>query len=583
MKSKSKLDQAAIQQFFIDHTEKIVMGVLGLAFCYLAYDAVVRPRYAKRPSDLKTLIASATQRIDQGPGEMDQPAKKLIVEPFAAQAEEARKLVVPPAVKPLMINPVSPRRPRGMPNALAARNLIATPGKGALNLNGKQEGKHWIVVTGLVPVKEQKALYDSEFSGCAEQSPELDRPNYGGYFVQRVEVDPANPTTPDWSKAKFIDARFTMADLQAKWGTTFPELVDDEFVLPNVLTFALPPVVDLTWGAEIAHMPEIPLSKNKLAAMAQAQVAPGANMLPIGPPQGRIRGPRGGGRVGEGVAPGGMGGMPGPAPATPRGGRMTPPSRPLGQEGTAEVAQADEPNYLLLRFFDFEVDPGKTYRYRVFLMLFNPNRGIDAKNLSQPTFKSLDYIGQIPEKQKLDEQNYVAWAEPDTKYADWSSPTPIVTVGGDNELLAGKVEIQRGNPEPKGELTVARWIMKTGEKLHTAVSALRGKFIDLPPDRHNPDIDFSTKDTVVDLNGGEQLSRTDKDLTVPGEVLVMTPAGNLVICSELKDEEEVEKLTKPAKQPRDDLHRLHGGGGQLPSPRPKVGASNEGDDLHHGR
>ena len=41
MKSKRKIDTKAIKQFFIDHTEKIVIGAVGLMFLYFAYSAVM--------------------------------------------------------------------------------------------------------------------------------------------------------------------------------------------------------------------------------------------------------------------------------------------------------------------------------------------------------------------------------------------------------------------------------------------------------------------------------------------------------------------------------------------------------------
>ena len=67
MKTKRKIDKKAIQQFFIDHTEKIVIGLVGLLFLYFAYNAVtlqVNDSYKPTPETLKQLTASAQGRND---------------------------------------------------------------------------------------------------------------------------------------------------------------------------------------------------------------------------------------------------------------------------------------------------------------------------------------------------------------------------------------------------------------------------------------------------------------------------------------------------------------------------------------
>ena len=46
------------------------------------------------------------------------------------------------------------------------------------------------------------------------------------------------------------------------------------------------------------------------------------------------------------------------------------------------VASVD---YYLFRYFDFEVEEGKTYQYRVKLLLANPNYGVEERFVEDPT------------------------------------------------------------------------------------------------------------------------------------------------------------------------------------------------------
>ncbi len=48
--------------------------------------------------------------------------------------------------------------------------------------------------------------------------------------------------------------------------------------------------------------------------------------------------------------------------------------------------------YKLLRFFDFSVEPGKSYIYRVSLALKNPNFGVDAGKLEKAESAKEKYL-----------------------------------------------------------------------------------------------------------------------------------------------------------------------------------------------
>ena len=91
MKSKKKFDPKVIQQFFIDHTEKIVIGLVAALFLYFAYSSVELNAngYAKKPDDLKTSTKRAADRIANATKD------PTVVTQFPPYAEEINKFKTP--------------------------------------------------------------------------------------------------------------------------------------------------------------------------------------------------------------------------------------------------------------------------------------------------------------------------------------------------------------------------------------------------------------------------------------------------------------------------------------------------------
>jgi hypothetical protein len=221
-----------------------------------------------------------------------------------------------------------------------------------------------------------------------------------------------------------------------------------------------------------------------------------------------------------------------------------------------------------LRFFDFDVEPGKTYRYRIFLILFNPNFGLDAKVLKNVADGNRDnwYIGH--DKEQRDDQKMIISAEPKVDNMPWSDPTPLVTIPSDQGILAGKVETPHNAVEPQGELYSVRWLPENGERAFTVIEKVkRAQMIDVLPRAsengpRNVKVDFTTNDCVIDMRGGESLSLHDKDkeLTAPGQVLCMDHDGRLVIHDELDDADMIAKFReKPSSSPAPRSRPTEGG------------------------
>jgi len=66
---------------------------------------------------------------------------------------------------------------------------------------------------------------------------------------------------------------------------------------------------------------------------------------------------------------------------------------------------------------------------------------------------------------------------------------------------------------------------------------------DFKPDKE-PEFDFHTGLTLIDFSGGEPLSRKNKQLVAPTRVILMDPAGRLMLQTELDDYEPVAEFKR---------------------------------------
>ena len=271
MKSKKKFDPKVIQQFFIDHTEKIVIGLVAALFLFFAYTSITLNAvdgYSKKPEDLKKATDAASANINNGPHTI-KAEEKTQFPPYAQQVDEFKTPIDPDAYQmPPAWNwkPIAPRRLRGAPEVFAVENLRAVPGRGAVPDAAGSRGRRWIVVTGLIPYKRQLAEYHAKFDGAAWNDPSEDVPKYAGYLVQRAEVTAGSE--PQWSKLMV----FPPADVNKMVGQAAEDVADPRYVNRGV-TSPLPLLVDATWGTDAVSPPQIPLVERKKTIVADAPPA----------------------------------------------------------------------------------------------------------------------------------------------------------------------------------------------------------------------------------------------------------------------------------------------------------------------
>lgn len=202
----------------------------------------------------------------------------------------------------------------------------------------------------------------------------------------------------------------------------------------------------------------------------------------------------------------------------------------------------------LLRFFDFTVEPGKRYTYRVRLVIKDPN---------QPLFATPSVLdGAVLDRLRKSQVNGV----PNRYiYAPWSEPSPAVGIP-----LDGRVRLASTTPGDEGRANLV--VDGFGKAADTGTWVQAAKTKEFPRgavvnfvedseylietqthvDRYDS-FKFLTGITVLDMRGGEKHGRGD--LTAPSRVMVMGPSGNLEIRRELDDAADVQThrniFTKP--------------------------------------
>ncbi len=641
MKVKVKLNVKTLQELLLQNVEKIGLGVVALIFLLMVYSAFNKvDRYDRTPEQLIQAVRQGEKTIEGTPPETD-----LKVQDYASRAERSR---IPIKEKDYVTGnrwdpEIFQKKPlRDAPPLLAAHELrgkadvgafqmITTLEENAAALPGganpigegmfpgglrptmtgsanEVRGQRWIVLTALVPIEKQELAFIEAFRSSKFFDLQNDVPRYLGYWIERVEVaGPSETANIDWKKARKIQSSKAMKEAMSKWAQSGGTEVVEQKYLHERLVFPLAPLVGSQWNENVAHPDEIPILSTGVTGMDMG--------MGMGMPGGRgVMGgefPGGMGRFGG--MPGRMGprglGRPGGMPNAEDDPFNTERNNPLGTDiaDAERIAEQNKPpSNLLLRFFDFNVEPGKHYVYRARLGLHNPNYKLKTTLLNNPT---------LADKYCLK-----------TK---WSDPSSVVSVPRDTRVLAVSVSPGRANRDPTGRVMLAKWVQRRGFLAHDEFSVERGQTINfpdkkfrrvedgnrmrgamgamMPPNQmgleglggmppgagrppaarretgrrneprdprrkprgmkdmmRHPEMPFGemgrmptpmaagtewlvnyySKAIAIDFRGGENLSgRRGSGLTSLGEILLLDAEGNLVVHNELDDRPDRDKIT----------------------------------------
>jgi hypothetical protein len=514
MKVKVKFDLKAIQAFLLQNVEKIGLAVVVCIFFFMVYSAVTGgPSFQKTPAQLNQAIEQGKRKLrETDPNQvlieltgLDRDAYnqtyaegygKKTGDEYIARAAQSQS---PIAEKPYVLNRpideplVETRGLRPQPPLLAAKDLCgkaelgavqetqeikpadpaaadpdkpagqdpgaAGPGMGMGPMAGGAltKGERWIVLTALVPIEKQTQAYNEVYKATQGHDATRDVPAYRGYYVERVEVaSPAEAANPDWKNAKSWNSVKAVREAARKWQSGV-EVVATEY-LHERLVFPLPPLMGRPWGDSVGHPPEIPIQKFGAMGPGMGPIGPGMGPLEPGMGPGMRPGMRPG--MGPGMRPGmGPGGLRGPGSgAAPSKEDPFDNGNPGGPDAGAGAVNdlPKAPDYLLLRFFDFTVEPGKQYVYRVQLALENPNFGLKAAWLKDP--KMADDVNVM---------------------SPWSDPSPAISVPRETRALLASVK--PAGREPTATVLVAKWSENEGKELHKEFSQVgRGQILNFP-------------------------------------------------------------------------------------------------------
>lgn len=114
-----------------------------------------------------------------------------------------------------------------------------------------------------------------------------------------------------------------------------------------------------------------------------------------------------------------------------------------------------EGELILFRYLDFSVEPGKTYRYRVRLVLANPNYGRHVAEAG-----GLQHVVEGP-----------------TRKTEWSDPTGQVTVASDINYFLADVHSSRARLLPTARLDTFQWDSRYGTTMNDILEIRPGQKI----------------------------------------------------------------------------------------------------------
>jgi hypothetical protein len=484
MKPKINFSAAGIVSFFANNGEKIVLGIMLLILLFFLYGAITAKPLddSKSPDAIVRESEQAKKRIsevdfkDSGETVSATDFQKLINEeqkevPMAKLEEhnlwdprlfaELTKRPVPDffPVQELQIASGYALIPYARTDASGHATAAAAPAAAtggakipaSANLPGvRVQGAdvrpvYYAIITGIVPEEKQSLEYKRKFEyairpaerpgpSASSVTPgqsvasSPDEPHYDFFKVQRAEVkNDANDPNLKWVDLDWHSLLPDGGKPEAnKWAAQYPEIVEHNYVFPpeqlpggnlNIfLTWPLPPVYLKYWGLEAAH-PKVPLIKPEGAAEPSTQ--PADNREPTGPleiPGVGIPGLTAGPDTNKAAA---SAATPKPGTAAARGGI------PQEREGVMKNAAP----YRLFRFIDMSAEKGKTYRYRVQLILENPNFNLKVEDLEKPESAKSKY-----------------------SFSPWSEESAVVMIPPEARILADGVTVARGAGESQGKI-----------------------------------------------------------------------------------------------------------------------------------
>ena len=378
----------------------------------------------------------------------------------------------------------------------------------------------FVVVTGLVPLAKQQQEYARRFSQTSYRDPKRDQPIWGEYLVEKAEVKPGGGEDT-WQR---IDLKAVAQRARAEWAGVQQESLPAELFMPTPggggsgqggspppASFAsyclpLPQLAREGWGPETIHPTMLELVRNTWSKPQAAEPQRAAGFDAGGEPPAEQRpdftSNDGDGRTGGEAGPTGV--------ATDGRGAGPDTKEPAG------------PPYRLFRFIDTDVQPGRSYRYRVRLAVWNPNWKLDARHVDA-----------------------AETAAPEKLASQASEPSPAATVPQSGAVLVrslSKAEMKRFKPGVVEAIVLGESVTTGNYALRSAITEVGGLVnvdarLNKPGDTRARGEDIQTDRVVVDMRG-RQADRAEERASgrsplppEPFELLVLNPDGSFEVAS----------------------------------------------------
>lgn len=432
----------------------------------------------------------------------------------------------------------------------------------------------FVMVSALAPFQEQWEEFETSLMNATGYIAERDRPNYFYIQVERAEVtDPKQPADQlKWSLLK----NDLLDKFAEPWTGKVAEAIQNDYV-DELLAYPMPPVPlrDMT---NLLTRSELPIKKEKTNANEVAKAAPTLDIdEEIEGEQnqdGVIR------RRKRSSSPMGSGGMMSMEMTDGEdGGDSSSMGMDMGMDGGMgmdmgmgmPMNQIKVVDYKLVRFFDFTAKEGKRYRYRVRLLLEDPN--FPEKEEMMPNIRTLDEKASkrvsalLAANPATDGKRSKGWY----RFTDWSEPTDIVHVAPRRHMLGGTAiaaeqkrikktdhEILFDWTEPTGKFLPVLWDKRLASDVPGETEVSRGSVLNFKQDVAVPhpltnvlktvkEHQFKTDAFVVDIRGGVPLNvaedMAEEPVLTPGEFAVVDANGQLIIRNELDDIEDYRRFT----------------------------------------
>jgi hypothetical protein len=506
---KAKFDMKALPKLFLENVEKLIFVLVVLGFLFFIWKSIGREKYTGEPEELTQAVSRAKQTIKDASTDVDGKVENVkerieeISDPLEVKPYEMVTQFERPVFKPLS--------GRSEPTLVNIEKIVGKPGRGLLANSGSSSGQRWVLLTGLVNDEKMQKAYKECFREAAHRLPTDNIPEYVDFEVQRAEIvdESQDISKLEWQKPyQDIEAEYS----RFASGSMGNAIDVNESQKNDFITFPLPSRQNRPWGPEVGHMPELPVQM---------------------PMHREIQAKSSGDQMGR---------------STGRGRRhldstnRNDANSNVNQQSRIAKKEKKISPYLLFRFLDYNVEPGKRYRYRVRLYLKNPNWQVAEQFLSKDVRDRMQ-----------DKDNWKSFI-----VSGWSKPSEVVRMTLDDRILAKEViSLSRPDAEPSGTVVAIHWDKATGTEIFDEFSVSPGMLVNLfgkkaPASSASPgaSIDYKTEMCVLDMIGGEKLPGRNRDLTRPGEMLLMDSNGALIVRNDQQDDLEYRKLKQPRQGPR---------------------------------